>query len=197
MVGEMRCTSIGRKGRSGCSPTALDTTGRRNSVRTADGIAAAKHRLDKVVFVSTRTMSVQKREDLRTEMRDTHGWETEFYDIERLRALLTGPLASLVGQHPLHIRATVVRTSWRRSRISQVSRPHRNRPSGWRSRIRRVVVQPVECRWVFGVVPGSRHLWRAKTPMRRSSQSSSSGRHGNSQYCRPDQWRIQTCAVER
>lgn len=63
-------------------------------------IAAAKHRPDEVVFVSTRAMSVQKRDDLRTEIRDTHGWETEFYDIERLRALLTGPLASLVGQHP-------------------------------------------------------------------------------------------------
>ena len=63
-------------------------------------IAAAKHRLDEVVFVSTRAMSVQKREDHRTEGRDTHGWETEFYDIERLRALLTGPLASLIGQHP-------------------------------------------------------------------------------------------------
>ena len=63
-------------------------------------IAAAKHRLDEVVFVSTRAMSVQKREDLRTEIRNTHGWETKFYDIERLRALLTGPLASLVGQHP-------------------------------------------------------------------------------------------------
>ena len=63
-------------------------------------IAAAKHRPDEVVFVSTRTMSVQKRDDLRTEIRDTHGWETEFYDIERLRMLLTGPLASLVGQHP-------------------------------------------------------------------------------------------------
>ena len=63
-------------------------------------IAAAKHRIDKVVFVSTRAMSVQKREALRTEIRDRHGWQTEFYDIERLRALLTGPLASLVGQHP-------------------------------------------------------------------------------------------------
>ena len=43
-------------------------------------IATAKHRLDEVVFVSTRTMSVQKREDLRTEIRDRHGWETEFYE---------------------------------------------------------------------------------------------------------------------
>ena len=63
-------------------------------------IAAAKHQLDVVVFVSTRAMSVQRREHLRAEIRKTHGWETEFYDIERLRALLTGPLRSLVPQHP-------------------------------------------------------------------------------------------------
>lgn len=63
-------------------------------------IAAGKHQVDVVVFVSTRTMTVQKRENLRAEIRKAHGWETEFYDMERLRALLTGPLNSLVPQHP-------------------------------------------------------------------------------------------------
>ena len=119
-------------------------------------IAEAKHRLDEVVFVSTRAISVQRREELRTEIRDRHGWETEFYDIERLRALLTGPLASSGWPAPVHIRATLVRTSGRRSRISQVSRPHRDRPSRSRSRIRSVAVQPVECRWILRVVPGDR-----------------------------------------
>ena len=63
-------------------------------------IAETKPQPDEVVFVSTRTMSVKKREDLRTEMRDTHGWETKFYGIEWIRAQLTNPLASLIGQHP-------------------------------------------------------------------------------------------------
>lgn len=63
-------------------------------------IAAGKHRVDVVVFVSTRAMTVQRREQLRAEIRETHGWETEFYDVERLRALLAGPLKSLVAQHP-------------------------------------------------------------------------------------------------
>ena len=48
-------------------------------------IAAGKHQVDVVVFVSTRTMTVQKRENLRAEIREAHGWDTEFYDIERLR----------------------------------------------------------------------------------------------------------------
>ena len=63
-------------------------------------IAAGKHQVDVVVFVSTRTMTVQKRENLRAEIHNAHGWDTEFYDMERLRALLTGPLRSLVPQHP-------------------------------------------------------------------------------------------------
>ena len=63
-------------------------------------IAAGKHQVHVVVFVSTRAMTVQKRENLRTEIRKAHGWDTEFYDIERLRSLLAGPLRALIGQHP-------------------------------------------------------------------------------------------------
>ena len=63
-------------------------------------IAERKHCVAQVVFVSTRAMSAQKRDQLRTEIREKHGWETEFYDIERLRALLAGPLKDLIAQHP-------------------------------------------------------------------------------------------------
>ena len=63
-------------------------------------IADGNHAVDEVVFVSTRTMTVQRRERLRAEIRERHGWGTEYYDLERLRTLLAGPLRSVVAQHP-------------------------------------------------------------------------------------------------
>ena len=63
-------------------------------------IAEGNHRVDEVVFVSTCAMSVQRKERLEADLKATYGWRTEFYDVERVRALLVGPLKSLVGQHP-------------------------------------------------------------------------------------------------
>lgn len=63
-------------------------------------IAEGNHRADEVVFVSTCAMSVRRKERLKADLRATYGWGVEFYDIERVRALLVGPLKSLIGQHP-------------------------------------------------------------------------------------------------
>jgi len=63
-------------------------------------IATGQHVVDKVVFVSTRAMPAHKREHVRADIRDSYGWELEFYDLERVRALLAGPLKHLVGRHP-------------------------------------------------------------------------------------------------
>ena len=64
--------------------------------RIVDGDYGTK----RVVFVSTQTMPAGKRDRIQAEIRDAYEWETEFYDIERIRALLVGPLSSLVGRHP-------------------------------------------------------------------------------------------------
>ena len=63
-------------------------------------ISEGGHKPDVVVFVSTRAMPVRSREILRNEMRGCYGWDVEFYDVERIRALLVGPLQALVAQHP-------------------------------------------------------------------------------------------------
>ena len=63
-------------------------------------IADGNHVADEVVFVATRAMPVQRRERLRKELGADYGWGIEFYDIERIRALLVGPLQALVAQHP-------------------------------------------------------------------------------------------------
>ena len=63
-------------------------------------IAEGNHQADEVVFVSTRGMSVQRRERLRGELGSAYGWGVEFYGIERMRTLLVGPLKALVGRHP-------------------------------------------------------------------------------------------------
>ena len=63
-------------------------------------IAEGGHEADEVVFVSPRAMPVQRKERLRAELGAAYGWGTEFYDIERIRALLVGPLKTLIGQHP-------------------------------------------------------------------------------------------------
>ena len=53
-----------------------------------------------VIFVSTQTIDVPQKDKLRVEIQDRYGWSVEYYDIERIRVLLTGPLKSLLGKHP-------------------------------------------------------------------------------------------------
>ena len=63
-------------------------------------MSGAGHHLDKVVCVSTQEMSAAKKDELRGQVQAQYGWATDFYDIERIRLLLSGPLAFLVGKHP-------------------------------------------------------------------------------------------------
>ena len=63
-------------------------------------IAETGHSADTVVFVSTQVINARQKDGIRAEIRERHGWSTEFCDIERIRVLLTGPLKSLVGKHP-------------------------------------------------------------------------------------------------
>ena len=85
-------------------------------------IAAGQHTVDEVVFVSTRLMPAQRRERVRADIRESYGWETEFYDLERLRALLAGPLRHLIAQHP-----SIFVPPWFERRGGEVvSREHRD-----------------------------------------------------------------------
>ena len=63
-------------------------------------IAEGNHKANEVVFLSTHRMSVLRRELLREDLRSVYGLGIEFYDIERIRALLVGPLKILIGRHP-------------------------------------------------------------------------------------------------
>ena len=63
-------------------------------------IARGQHDLDKVVFVSTQVIPARQRDKLRDELRENYDWSIEYFDIERLRVLLTGPLNHLVARHP-------------------------------------------------------------------------------------------------
>ena len=63
-------------------------------------IADGKSRAECIVFVSSRPIPTGKRKRIREEVSRSYGWQVEFYDVERIRALLTGPLSSLVLRHP-------------------------------------------------------------------------------------------------
>ena len=63
-------------------------------------ITETGHTTDTIVFVSTQVIDARKKDNIRAEIRERHGWSTEYYDIERIRVLLTGSLKSLVGKHP-------------------------------------------------------------------------------------------------
>jgi hypothetical protein len=53
-----------------------------------------------VVFVSTQTLPTSRKDALRAEIDAEYGWQVIFYDIERLRVLLTGPCVDLLERHP-------------------------------------------------------------------------------------------------
>ena len=63
-------------------------------------IAEMGHAANTIVFVSTQVIDVRQKDNMRAEIQERYGWSVEYYDIERIRVLLTGPLKSLVGQHP-------------------------------------------------------------------------------------------------
>ena len=60
-----------------------------------DGLTA-----DTVVFVCTQALPTSRKDALHNEIRDQYDWGLIFYDIERLRVLLTGPCVDLLERHP-------------------------------------------------------------------------------------------------
>ena len=56
--------------------------------------------VDAVVFVSTQAISARQKDSMRSEIGSNYGWSVEFYDVERIRVLLTGPLSGLIAKHP-------------------------------------------------------------------------------------------------
>ena len=58
------------------------------------------HAADTIVFASTQVIDVRQKENMRAEICERYGWSVQYYDIERIRVLLTGPLKSLVDKHP-------------------------------------------------------------------------------------------------
>ena len=63
-------------------------------------IAETCSHVDVVVFVSTQVIGAQPKDKLRLEIGQSYGWSIEFYDVERIRVLLIGPLKGLVSKHP-------------------------------------------------------------------------------------------------
>ena len=63
-------------------------------------IAQMGHAPNTIAFVSTQEIAVRQKDKLRTEIFERYGWSVEYYDIERIRVLLAGPLKSLVAKHP-------------------------------------------------------------------------------------------------
>ena len=55
---------------------------------------------DTVVFVCTQALPTSRKDALRNEMRDLYDWALVFYDIKRLRVLLTGLCVDLLERHP-------------------------------------------------------------------------------------------------
>lgn len=53
-----------------------------------------------VVFVSTQEISANKKDQCRAKARIAYGWQLTFYDVERIRTLLNGPLRELLVRHP-------------------------------------------------------------------------------------------------
>ena len=63
-------------------------------------IAETKSQADTIVFVSTHVISTRRKEQTAEDIKKRYGWSVVYYDVERIRVLLTGPLRSLVGHHP-------------------------------------------------------------------------------------------------
>lgn len=63
-------------------------------------ISELNHPVDAIVFVSTQVISGSQKDDMRKEIHERYAWSIDYYDIERIRVLLTGVLKPLVGEHP-------------------------------------------------------------------------------------------------
>ncbi len=53
-----------------------------------------------VVFVSTQMLPTARKDALRVEIAVEYGWEVVYFDIERIRVMLTGPCVDLLERHP-------------------------------------------------------------------------------------------------
>ncbi|MEZ5548075.1 MAG: hypothetical protein R3E74_09915 [Pseudomonadales bacterium] len=105
---------IGGTGDRGRDALHIDITGNKKtifaySVRSdwrsklsndCERIATEEHNPDEVVFVCTATLSGDNRDKERNRIHEKYGWSIDFYDLERLRVLLSGPLRHLLAVHP-------------------------------------------------------------------------------------------------
>ena len=57
------------------------------------------HTVDRIVFVSAQVMGASQKDKVRNELTNQYGWEIEYFDIERLRVLFSGPLQHLISKH--------------------------------------------------------------------------------------------------
>ncbi|MCG8047523.1 MAG: toll/interleukin-1 receptor domain-containing protein [Candidatus Thiodiazotropha endolucinida] len=58
------------------------------------------HKLERLVFVCTSTISATQKDDTKDKVLKQFGWKLELFDLERLRVRLTGDLRHLVARHP-------------------------------------------------------------------------------------------------
>ena len=63
-------------------------------------IKEEQHKLSRVVFACTSSITAGQRDSVIQAVRDEFGWELELFDIERLRSRLAGELRHLIAQHP-------------------------------------------------------------------------------------------------
>lgn len=63
-------------------------------------ITEMAHEPQLLVFVCTQSLSATNKDWARDHAKNTHGWELDLFDLERIRAHLVGPQRHLVAQHP-------------------------------------------------------------------------------------------------
>ena len=73
-----------------------ETKLRQDCARISETVANATE----IVFVSTQVLPTARKDALRTEIDAKYGWGVVFYDIERIRVMLTGPCVDLLERHP-------------------------------------------------------------------------------------------------
>lgn len=72
---------------------------RRKLMQDCDRVREEQHTLQRLVFVSTSSITATEKDEAKGAVRETYGWDLEIYDMERLRVLLTTSARHLVAQH--------------------------------------------------------------------------------------------------
>ncbi len=73
---------------------------RKKLIQDCERIKEENHAVDSIVFVCTKTINGNQRDQCVSMIYENYGWSLEIFDLERIRVLLTGKLRFLLAQHP-------------------------------------------------------------------------------------------------